>query len=106
MRRNEKNLPQDAHTAGVAIKRNPGVTVLWTCLDFRMFEANGTLFRVGEPEHVECWTEGRAATKDEVIASIDGGYPLLEKLAIEQGEEALTELKRSEETAWEVLGLS
>jgi hypothetical protein len=49
MRRNEKDLPEGISSAGIAIKRNPGVTVLWTTTSFKLFTAGGGyLFQVGD----------------------------------------------------------
>lgn len=95
MRRNEKDLSElETQSAGIALKRNPGVIVLWTTLSFKLFKSNGWLFKVGDPEHIECYTQGRRATRAELMESIDApnGYPELEKLARQDGPEAEVEL--------------
>jgi hypothetical protein len=104
MRRNEKDLPEEPHSAGIALKRNPGVIVLWTTLSFKLFKSGGVLFRVGEPEHVEVYTQGRRATRAELMESIDApdGYAELEKLAKLDGPDAELELVAYRATAMKV----
>lgn len=64
--------------AGVMIERNPGVSLLWITRSYRQLKVySGTLYKVGEPLEVQWWREGRAATRAEVLASIDSGLPLL-----------------------------
>lgn len=66
--------------AGVGLERNPGVVLLWTTRTYTVFnDGHGKpLIRVGDPERVEWMAEGRAATREEVAASVDSGLPLLE----------------------------
>ncbi len=51
---------------------------------------------MGEPESVEWYAEGRAATRAEVMASIESGLPNLEALARQEkgGIEALEGYKK------------
>lgn len=95
MRRNEKDLPGDAQLpAGNMIKRNPGVTCLWVTRSYRPFRVDsGVLFRIGEPERVEWWAEGRPATRAEVEQSVTSGLPLLLEPAEAQGSEAVKALE-------------
>lgn len=88
-KRRTANLPDEVvDQAGDPIDRNPGATCLWTTNSWRVFTAYagnaGQLIRIGEPESVSWWAEGRHATREEVSASIDSGYPLLLKSAREQ----------------------
>lgn len=104
MTRREGGIPEDANEpAGIALKRNPGVALVWITqfggprnrvikresgltdflskieLEPHPFPANdGILFHVGEPSETRWYAEGRAATREEVMASIDSGMPLLE----------------------------
>jgi hypothetical protein len=105
MRRNEVDLPADTSMAGIGIRRNPGVTILWTCTDYRLFNdgRGGILFKVGEPKHVERWAEGRAATSEELLESIESGYPLL--VAEATKDDGLNELEQYRAAAFRVLGL-
>lgn len=105
MRRNEKDLPTDHKLpAGEMIKRNPGVTCLWITRSYKPFRVgNGVLFRIGEPERVEWWAEGRPATRDEVLASIDSGYPLLMEIAAKEGPDAIKALGEYRDRAMPLL---
>lgn len=66
-------------SAGFMIARNPGVALLWTVRDFKPFNdgKGGVLFHLGEPEGLEFFREGRKATREEILASVDGGLPIL-----------------------------
>lgn len=81
-RRDHEGLKEMGTTAaGEMIERNPGVSAIWTTMEFSLFDdgRGGILFEVGEPipGGVEWWREGRLATRDEVMASIDSGIPAL-----------------------------
>lgn len=97
MRRNEKDLPAESQeAAGFGLKRNPGAVCLWVTKSYMPFRphagAHGVLFRIGEPERVLWFAEGRAATRDQVMSSINSGLPLLK--AEEEGPEAVAALNR------------
>ena len=70
MRRNEKDMPEHLDPAGVMLKRNPGVTLLWSTLRYSIFKDGhgGALFNVGDPERVEFFAEGRKAKHAEIMA--------------------------------------
>jgi hypothetical protein len=106
MRRNEKDKP-DGHIAGEGLKRNPGVTLLWTTLGYRMFRPpnGGILFEIGDPEHLEYYAEGRKATREEVVASLQSGKPLLMDIAVEEGADAVAELNKRFDRVMEGLSL-
>jgi hypothetical protein len=89
-------MPEDSRpAAGIAIKRNPGVTLLWATRSYKPFKANGgVLFEVGPPQRVEFYAEGRTATHDEIMASIDSGMPILRGTAEQDGPEAVAELEQ------------
>jgi len=71
---------------GVAITRNPRVSMLWTTDTYTIFDdgKGGKLINMGEPNQVEWWTRGRAATREEVLHSIETGLPVLAALAQQQ----------------------
>jgi hypothetical protein len=73
-------------SSGNAIKRNPGVALLWTTRSFEVWRpAPGEmLISVGDPLEVEWWSAGRKATRAEVEESIRTGLPLLEAEAAKQ----------------------
>ena len=89
--RRERDMPEDAGIAGVMIKRNPGVSLLWTTKDYRPFRANapagtsGVLFRIGDPTDLKFYSQGREATREEIDHSIATGLPLLEEMAQKDG---------------------
>jgi hypothetical protein len=95
MRRREKGLPegyQDA--AGVMIRRNPGVCLIWTTRKWTVFRVeNGILFKMGDPEHLTFWCEGRSATRAEIDGSIHSGLPLLMTEAQKDGQESIAMLE-------------
>src|SRR5262245_27201424 len=99
--RNERDMPEEAaDPAGDMLRRNPGVSLLWTTKSYKPFRAPlpsggyGVLFQVGEPTKLSFWCKGRAATREELQASISSGYPQLRALAeAERG--GLAALQRS-----------
>ncbi len=98
------NAKFNAESAGIGIARNPGVVALWRTRSYEVFPApnGGVLFTVGEPEAVEWWTQSRAATREEVIESIESGLPILEAVA-RQETGALEVLERYKRRAWKWL---
>jgi hypothetical protein len=82
MHRREAGIPEEAVMAGLGLKRNPGVSLLWITRSYKVWHpdgkpSNGILMTVGEPEMVEWWAEGRNATREEVIESVESGAPAL-----------------------------
>jgi hypothetical protein len=96
MVRRENNLPADmADAAGFPIKRNPGVTLLWTCRGYEVFDdgRGGVLFRLSaKPESYEWYCRGRPATRAEVEESVRSGLPNLQ--AVCRGQDDLDDLGR------------
>jgi hypothetical protein len=90
MKRSPRALPADATTEqpGFHLDRNPGAICLWTCTSARTVRADrggrGVLFQLGDPSSVEWWAHGRAATRDEIEASIAGGLPFLRQVCDEE----------------------
>ena len=74
---------------GIAIMRNPGVALVWVTKQFGIWRVpGGLLFRPGDPEETLWFAEGRPATRDEILESIQSGLPNLEQLAAADGPEA------------------
>lgn len=95
MRRRDNDLPGDVVTAdGVGLQRNPGVALVWVTRSYGIFRdgRGGWLIEVGDPTDTLWFAEGRAATRDEVVASIDSGYPLLLEVAQAEGSGAVEAL--------------
>ena len=95
-KRRESNLPADTkEPAGVGLKRNPGAVLCWTTREYRLMRVdNGILFRLGEPDELLWCAEGRAATRAEVLASIDSGIHLLRDEAEKEGPDAIAAFNR------------
>ena len=77
-------MPEERHAAaGIPIDRNPGVICLWITRSFAPFQAYGgnagVLFRLGTPVETLWFCEGRAATREEVLTSMESGLPLLSR---------------------------
>ena len=81
MTRREDEFTRDckANSPGEPIDRNPGVVAVWTTRSYALFRdhRHRPLLEVGDPVHVEWYAAGRVATRAEVEASIDSGFPLL-----------------------------
>ena len=94
--RRDANRPDDiSMPAGDMIERNPGVTLIWVTRSWRTFPArNGHLIRMGEPDEMLWFREGRAATRAEIDASIESGFPILAEAAERDGPEAVEQLAR------------
>lgn len=100
--RRDDDLPADIQqAAGFAIKRNPGVICLWVTREYELFDdgRGKPLITVGKPERTSWWCEGRAATRAEVEASVDGGLPILLAEAKTQGKFAVEALGKCVEQA-------
>jgi hypothetical protein len=66
--------------AGTMIPRNPGVTCIWVAKSYSIFRdpKGKPLIHLATPVEVTFWSSGRKATREEVLASVDSGYPLLQ----------------------------
>lgn len=105
MRRRDSRLP-DGHAdpAGMMIRRNPGVAVVWVSRTARPFPVgDGVLFDVGDPVDVRWYAEGRPATRAEVLESIDTGLPLLLAEAEHDGADAVAALHAQHDRAMALL---
>lgn len=71
---------------GIAITRNPGVTMLWVTRAFECFPDGdgGFLLQMGEPTRVLWYKEGLPATHTEVMTSVRSGLPNLYAIAEKQ----------------------
>lgn len=83
MKRREGHMPDSRTPAGVMIARNPGVALVWTSRNWTLFPDGdgGMLIDVGQPDRVDWFAHGRTATREEVLASIDSGLPILRQMA-------------------------
>ena len=92
-------MEETACPAGIMIKRNPGVTLLWKTKTFEIFDdgQGAPLIRIGPQEGIEWYAEGRPATREEVAYSVDTGLPYLEELAQAECPKAVAELRQMAE---------
>jgi hypothetical protein len=91
MHRRERDLPSEAvEPPGLFIERNPGVTLVWVTRSYWPFDANGSgsLFRIGPPESLHYFCEGRDATTEQILASVNSGLPVLQAEAAKEGPRA------------------
>jgi hypothetical protein len=82
VQRRERAMPEGHKPpAGIMIQHNPGASCLWITKTYKPFAvehgAMGILFQLGPPESVTWWARGREATRAEIEASIDKGFPKL-----------------------------
>lgn len=99
--RRETALPgETAPPPGIAIRRNPGVALVWVTRRYQVErDPRGLLFRLGDPEETLWLAERRVATRDEIMASIESGYPLLFAEAEAESPAAVRALESMREAA-------
>ena len=76
-------------SAGMALARNPGVALIWITKSFHVFD-DGTdkpLIHLGNPLRTLWYSQGRRATREEVIASVESGLPSLLTIAQQEDRE-------------------
>jgi hypothetical protein len=95
-RRNDKAAINHGETVpGIMIQHNPEASLIWITKDYKPLNTSkGALFQVGDPVETQWFKEGRPATRAEVLASFDKGFPYLRKVAADEGREAEAELDR------------
>ena len=101
MARREDNEINTSHHGDASITRNPGCAAVLTTKVYKLFKAPGAsaigwLIKMGRPERIEWFAEGRTATRAEVETSIDTGLPLLEALCEHEATPALIAGARAE----------
>jgi hypothetical protein len=92
MHRRIRDLPEEASKAdGIPIDRNPGVTLLWVTKSYWPVsdQMGGFLFRLGPPEQTLWFREGRPASREEILESIEGGLVTVRAIAEQEGVVAL-----------------
>jgi hypothetical protein len=100
MTRRERHIPEGtAEPAGIMIRRNPGVTLVWVTghrqWTRRRDPGGGLLFHVGDTPKQALWfARGREATRAEVLASVESGLPILREMAEQDGPDAVDDLER------------
>lgn len=104
MVRRDRHMPEGAEQpAGIMIRRNPGVALVWVtrykAWGTRSDGDGGTLFDIGDPKTALWFAQGREAGRAEVLASIDSGLPILREMAEQDGPAAVAELASMHERA-------
>jgi hypothetical protein len=81
---------------GVMLERNPGVSALWETNNYKIvYDANrNPLVQMGELKDLTFWAQGRPATADEILESIQTGLPALYALA--KGESIMAQQELAE----------
>lgn len=108
MRRNEKDRPDEAKdAAGIPLDRNPGVALIWLTTTYTPFHPHagnpGILFKLGKPISLKFYAEGRLATREEILHSIETGIPLLRREAEVDGPAAIDALELKYREAMQLL---
>lgn len=106
MVRRERGLPEDRiDPPGKSIQRNPGVALVWYSRSWKIIpdHQGGALFDVGEASRVYWRCRGREATRAEVLASIDSGFPILLKQAEDDGGDSVARLQRQHVAAMQLI---
>jgi hypothetical protein len=105
--RNEKNLPEDGQDApGVAIKRNPGVCLIWTTTGYTITPER--LFHMHPPISVEGFARGKPCSVEDILDGMGSGihllYETIQKEKPSQREAARKSLKAATERAIRLVG--
>lgn len=95
-RRREDRLPDGTCFSETGLKRNPGVALVWVTKTFTPIRGvgNEVLFRIGNPTSTLWCCEGRTATREEVLRSVETGLPSLKELAEQDGPRAMAMLEK------------
>jgi hypothetical protein len=94
-RRRRNDMPEGTSMpAGEMIERQTGATLVWVATSYELFDdgRGSVLIRMGEPMATQWYAHGRAATREEVLASFESGLPTLRELAEQESEAAVAEL--------------
>lgn len=107
--RRDTNLPEGIKEPGgvatcvpprFANARQPGATGLWITNKYDVWNVeNGIIFKLGDPLEVFWFCEGREATREEVLKSIETGYPILLEAAQQEGKFAVSKLEAMKQQA-------
>lgn len=76
---NRKRIDTDTTVAGLPLDRNPGVTLTYMATRFQVETRESLVYHLGPPHKIEAWREGRKATLDEFLVSVDTGIEELRK---------------------------
>ncbi len=92
-KRRTRDLPAGLEENPGALKRNPGVSLIWSTASFEVIpNGKSYLWQMGEPTAISFWKEGRTATRAEIDEAVDSGLPTLNGLAVAEGPNAVSAL--------------
>ena len=93
MRRNDRDMPAEAQKLPGMVLHNPGVCAVWTTRAFRIVPVdNGVLFHLNDPVDVMWFSQGKPATRGEVVQAMDRGLAIMIDEAREDSEQAVQAL--------------
>lgn len=104
-----EGLPEEVrqNMAGVGLKRNPGVAMIWVTKSYKVYKVqNGYLLQVGDPSRVLCFAQGREATKAEIEEYMRTGLSILMAAAGVDGKEGIEQARANIVSACDLLGVS
>lgn len=103
--RRDANLPEGGEVPGFGIMRNPGVALVWITTGYQLVddEKGSFVLRIGAPLGLLWYAEGRQATRAEILASIESGLPILQKVAEEDGPDAVAALQTQVTRAYDLV---
>jgi hypothetical protein len=88
------NLPEGAAFAPGMIAGNPGACAIWITDSFKPYRVDDSwLIRLSDPLEVTWWCEGRPATREDIMASIERRLPALRGMAQDEGPDAVETLR-------------
>lgn len=92
VKRRENDIPDESVMHEANLMRNPGVAAVYITATYEARrDPDGKfagVFKMGEPEEILYFCEGREATRAEIMHSIETGIPLLREVAAKEGPEA------------------
>lgn len=103
--RGEGDLPEGSTApGGVGLARNPGVALVWITDSYKAERTpTGPILRIGRPLETLWYAHGRAATREEVLESIETGLPILQQMAAQEGPRAIVALNQQVEAAMHLI---
>lgn len=94
--RRTAGLPEETmEPGGKTYKHNPGAMLLWTVDAYKIIRTengSGILFELPMPILLKGYTEGRKATRAEILEALENSHTTLQAIAKQDGAEAEAEL--------------
>lgn len=101
---NYRKPPEGGKMLPHSIPGNPGACAIWVTSSYKPYRTEDSwLIRIGPAEKVLWYAEGKPATRQQILDSINGRVHFLEEIAKQQGPEGEEHLKKAIETAMKLL---